>query len=547
MKNCKHCNTGFQSTDEDRLFYKKMDVSEPTLCPPCRQQRRMTFRNERSLYKRKCDLTGESFIGIYPDNSPFKVYSPDAWYTDKWDATEYGRDFDFSRPFFEQYAELQKAAPRIGQIVVNLENCPYMNQAWYSKDSYLCFDMGFCEHNMFCDITYHSDYMVDCLSVRNSGYSYQLVDCNKCNNSIFLQDCTNCNDSYFSYDCNGCNNIAFCSNLRNKSYHLFNKPVSKEEFERIVSDIKSGSHLKWQEYTKVFINKVMTDAIRKENHNLNTENCLGDYLQNCKNAELSFDCSDSEDLRYVTRGDEKIKSSMDVDNCSLSEVAYESLCISGHNTNFTFNSFHQNNTDLYYCDTIVNCQNCFGCIALHNKKYCILNKEYSKEEYEKLVPKIIEHMKSTGEWGEFFSASLSPFSYNESVAQIYYPLEKSNVINYGWRWKDVDNREYQAQKIEIPDNISDFSDDSMNEVLSCESCKKNYKIISQEFSYYKNIGLPIPRTCPTCRYHDRFNMRNPHNLFKRNCDKCSSPIQTTYSPDNPEKVYCEECYLKEVY
>jgi len=31
-------------------------------------------------------------------------------------------------------------------------------------------------------------------------------------------------------------------------------------------------------------------------------------------------------------------------------------------------------------------------------KYCILNKQYSKEEYEELVPKIIEHMQKTGEW-----------------------------------------------------------------------------------------------------------------------------------------------------
>jgi hypothetical protein len=28
------------------------------------------------------------------------------------------------------------------------------------------------------------------------------------------------------------------------------------------------------------------------------------------------------------------------------------------------------------------------------KEYCILNKQYTKEEYEILVPKIIEHMKT---------------------------------------------------------------------------------------------------------------------------------------------------------
>jgi len=38
------------------------------------------------------------------------------------------------------------------------------------------------------------------------------------------------------------------------------------------------------------------------------------------------------------------------------------------------------------------------------------------------VPKIIEHMQKMGEWGEFFPSSLSPFGYNETVAEEYYPI-----------------------------------------------------------------------------------------------------------------------------
>jgi hypothetical protein len=51
-----------------------------------------------------------------------------------------------------------------------------------------------------------------------------------------------------------------------------------------------------------------------------------------------------------------------------------------------------------------------------------LNKQYTKEEYEKLLPKIIAHMKKTGEWGEFFPISISPFNYEETPAMDYYPL-----------------------------------------------------------------------------------------------------------------------------
>ncbi|USN57470.1 MAG: hypothetical protein H6766_03385 [Candidatus Peribacteria bacterium] len=66
---------------------------------------------------------------------------------------------------------------------------------------------------------------------------------------------------------------------------------------------------------------------------------------------------------------------------------------------------------------------CFGCDGLRNKEYCIFNQQYTKEEYNELAPKIIDHMKQTGERGEFFHPSLSPFGYNETVANEYYPVE----------------------------------------------------------------------------------------------------------------------------
>ncbi|MEI8091811.1 MAG: hypothetical protein WCG98_06440 [bacterium] len=52
------------------------------------------------------------------------------------------------------------------------------------------------------------------------------------------------------------------------------------------------------------------------------------------------------------------------------------------------------NNELLYCDYCMNCQNCFGCAGLQNQSYCILNKQYTKDEYEKLVPQIIEKMKA---------------------------------------------------------------------------------------------------------------------------------------------------------
>ncbi|MBU0626695.1 hypothetical protein KKH82_04680 [Patescibacteria group bacterium] len=81
-----------------------------------------------------------------------------------------------------------------------------------------------------------------------------------------------------------------------------------------------------------------------------------------------------------------------------------------------------------YCSCCRNIKDCFGCISLNNAQYCILNKQYTKVEYETLVPKIIEHMTKTEERGEFFPSSISPFGYNETVASEYYHLTKEEAI-----------------------------------------------------------------------------------------------------------------------
>jgi hypothetical protein len=82
------------------------------------------------------------------------------------------------------------------------------------------------------------------------------------------------------------------------------------------------------------------------------------------------------------------------------------------------------------------CKNCFGCVGLRNKEYCILNKQYTKEEYERLISNIIEHMQSIGERGNFMPIEYSSFAYNESVAQDFLPITKQEVQRYGGVWLD---------------------------------------------------------------------------------------------------------------
>lgn len=145
-KICRHCSTSFPITDKDLEFYEKISptfngkkyiIPTPTLCPDCRQQRRLSFRNERKLYKRKCDATGRDIISMYSPDKPFKVYHQDYWWSDAWDPMDYGQDFDFERGFFEQFGELIGEVPKIHLSVFDMKNSDYTNQSSSLKNCYL--------------------------------------------------------------------------------------------------------------------------------------------------------------------------------------------------------------------------------------------------------------------------------------------------------------------------------------------------------------------------------------------------------------------------
>ena len=100
---CQNCKQDFIIEPDDFGFYEKIKVPPPTFCWRCRYIRRLLDRNEYNFYKRKCDATGKDVISIYRPDAPFPVYEQEYWKSDKFDATQYGRDFDFARTFFEQY------------------------------------------------------------------------------------------------------------------------------------------------------------------------------------------------------------------------------------------------------------------------------------------------------------------------------------------------------------------------------------------------------------------------------------------------------------
>ncbi|MFH0838251.1 MAG: hypothetical protein V1880_03220 [Patescibacteria group bacterium] len=551
MSTCKQCNTGFQITDSDRAFYQKVSpvfggkrflIPEPEHCPDCRQILRLQWRNERTLYQRKCALCGKSVISIYAPDGPFIVYCYNCWWGDAWNALDFGRDFDFNRPFFEQFAELLKAVPKAALVNYAVENCDYDNYVNESKSCHLCFGSGYMEDCMYMDWSYHGKDTLDCSFNTNFELGYMNVDCSDTYSSKFCQDCHNVSDCAYSFDLRNCKNCLGCVGLRSKEYHIFNKPYTKEQYFEMIEKLNDPKHA---ENIRTEVKKLKAKHPHQASRLINSENCTGDYLQNSKNSHYCFEGVKLEDCKYMC--DVFVaKDCMDHNRTGETELSYFNGG-GGYYRNTLFSAICCDFKWGLYSFECMYSKNVFGSVGLNHNEYVVLNKQYSVDEYNELMPKIIRHVKETGEWGRFFPPFISPFAYNETLAQEFFPSTKAACESAGYRWRDADKRDYRPQTVQVPENIQEVPDTLVNEVLACKKTSKNFKITSQELNFYKKQQLPIPELCPDQRYFQRLALKNPRKLWDRTCAKCQTVIKTSYSPDRPEIVYCEQCYLKEVY
>lgn len=550
--NCKHCNAPFTIDAQDQDFYQKvspeikgqkLQLPEPTLCPPCREQRRMAFRNERKLYNRRCDLTQKQIISLYAPDSKYKAYETSAWWGDTWDALDYGRDFDFSKPFFIQFQALQLAVPRMSLNSIGNENCDFTSFTGYNKNCYLIHTADQCEDCYYGVYGLRNKNCTDFLFSYDNEYCYEVHDTYKCYNIFWGSNVASCYDSYFIEDCVGCHDCIMCVGLKHKSYCYQNQEYSPEAFAKIKAQFLENFSSKIAQYKKEFTTFALTIP-HPAVHITNAENCTGDFIQNSRNLTQCFDIAKAEDCKYCSFI-EGCKDSYDWTFYSDNgELGYELASVANnvYHCLFSTNCWGRS-TDLMYCDLCQYCENCFGCVGLKHKKFCIFNKQYTEEEYYRLVPQIIEHMRQTKEWGEFFPITLSPFAYNETVAQEHYPITPEQAHTENIHWKNIEEyNRYEGQRTVPPEDIKLVTDDIIKEILTCNSCEKNYRIISQELNFYRTHNLPIPQNCFNCRHQNRVNARNGRQLYARQCNHCHKELLTTYNPTRPEIIYCQECY-----
>ena len=529
---------GKNSDVKDSFEYKdwkiKAKLPAPTLCPEERCRRRFSFANEMKLYARKCDISGKQIISTFSPDKPYKVYSQEIRF--KWDRKEPSYEYNKSN-FINTFKYLLKSTPVAGKSV---SNCEYTNYTVDSKDSYMSFDSVWLNNCLFVREGVDSENCIDCECITECHNCFSCIKIEKCFWLFYSEKCLNCSNSSYLYNCIWCHDCYNCVNLKNKSYCINNKQYSKEEYQDVLKNFKFEELL-----NQIFI------GCKQDN----CENCYWNNLSNWKDNFFVAELTNCKNVKY-TRDDIWMEDVYDWMG------SYSRACIEMF---FWFKSYQcgfclesRINENARYCFSCYNSKNIFWCIWLQNKSYCIYNKQYSKEEYNRIVPEIIAQMIRDKQRWEFFDSQLSYFGYNESFSMSYYPLTKEEALKMWYKWSDYESPFPHVEKTVqwkvlptqgcriIKEKKPEILEKILNYAIICEVSKKPFRVTKQEIEFYVKYDIPLPTKHPDIRHQERFYKKDPVIMKLINCDQCWEEMLSVNEKWWGRKVLCESCFNNEL-
>ncbi len=504
---CTRSNKMFSVSAEEIEYCKVHDIPLPDISPIEGFRDMFAFRNETTLYNRTCSKTGREIVSIHRPGTSFPVYAQDIWLGEENDPFQYGRAYDFNKPFFQQFFELSQVVPREAQLTLNADNSPYVNINVNVKDCYFTFNCLNSQECMYGNKVYSSRDCIDNTYISNCELCYECINCHNCYDVKWAQHSFNCRNSMLLYGCRGCADCFGCVGLEHKQFCIWNQQYTPEEYHALVKTLFSGKYSELIDLQKKFAEMVSATGYSYSSL-VNSENCTGAYIDHCKNCSNCFIIKNSQDIR----------DSFNLHNCKDclrsgfifdGQLIYRSFAMSLGPYNCQFCYMSPGLADSQYCAYVFHSTQMFGCIGFPRRaSCCILNKQYTKAEYESLLPRIIAHMKTTGEWGKWFPLWMSDFPYADTVAQEYFPLNSIQAEKFNVRWDHEKSYSMQTTASDIPDNIHDVSEAILSEILSDQENQRAYKLQKKELAFYKANTIPIPRRC-----FDSRNLRRSQSLF----------------------------------
>lgn len=486
--------------------YDKMGIQPPDLPYSEKIRQVMAWYPNKSFYKGKSVKSGREILSVYPENSGMQLMTNDEWFAQDFDVPFL--EFNVQVPFFDYFNTLLRQAPVVALLSSLSENSEYCHDVESIKNCYICFDSTNCDNNYYCVRIFDSSSCVDCYSVNRSKLLYECVHVDDSYNSKWSLLCRNISDSCFLFNCRNVKNSFMCSNLRNKEYCIFNEQKTKEEFEDFMKQIDTTDYETIMQYRRQFQNmrrKTPIPPAFLENCEESKGSLIND-TQYCDNLFESHNITHSYNAFQVWQG------SYIADGFLMGldgELIYYSVatgvglywaicCVTVWHSSF-----------MEYCYLCIDCKECFGCVGLKNRSFCIFNKQYSEEEYYQKKAEIIAAMKQRGEYGHFFPETMSPFLYEDTIA---YDLFENAETETFEQESQVDNK-----GIISPEDVQ-----------TCVLSGKQFRYTPQELAYYRSQEVPFPRLSFAKRHAQRLEMMDTGFIKKKVPSSISQKEVTTY-------------------
>ena len=538
--------------EEEISWYKKFNVPPSSVSPYVRRVWVRGFILGATIWWNKHFETGEPILSyVHPDNK-IPVLPDEDWHKKDW-GPEFAKDLD-DRSFLDQLRSLAHEVPiparrvfgeaknTVGAGIVNAEDS-FMVFGGVTKIKRCAYSFGINE----------SEDLQEGYYAEASNKSFGLVNCKRMYGSRVGLQSTDCISCDFVFDTRNCENCFLSSNLRNRKYVFRGEQLSQSEYESKMQQVDLSEYSVYKKYLDEYKQMLAHDAVWPENFNVHCENSTGEYLSKCVRCVKGFamsnsnDCFHSQFTHYQCQGLAFICGAFGSTDCLLSAAT-----INGSQLKFCTTTARCH--DLEYCMECFDCEHCFGCVGLKKKKFCILNKQYSEEEYWKVVDEIKTRMLEEGTYGQMLPGDLSaggmefvldvhggaPKDVIKSVGGVFYDPKHGGVVSQ--KHEEMKGKALSAS--EIPDALED-GEKFVGKAILDEELDRVFAVQSADYEFYKSMRLPLPRRHYMARLPALAHMGNTYTYHQDKCRECSKEIQLADNITFPDrKVYCMECYLK---
>jgi len=536
-------------TDEEIGWYKKFNVPPSKYSPLTR----MCLVNSNfvlfDVWYNYHPETGKPIVSVVHPASGVKVLPDNEWFQK--DFSEYGREVELKRAFFEQFYDLVRTVPvpAYYNYVAPENSIAFISLG--DQDSYFVIACK-SKRTFYGSNAFDVEDTAEVMFSKNVQNSYNVIRSEKIYNCLFVREAYECTDSSFLFDCRNCEHCFGATNKRHAKYLWFNEQLSKEEWEKRRAQVDLSSSSVRIEYEKKFADLVNA-SVWPENFNLNTDKNAGEYVTDASDIVHGYNvCPGSQSVHYVNHATPVASR----DSYICAGIYGSSDCYYGLGFGMCSNvkyslCVNTNGIDLEYCNSCYDCEHCFACVGLRRKKFCLFNKQYSEEEYWRLVDELKCAMLERGEYGEFPLMNFSSQYWKNSGSVQLYGATEEECRKMGARIFEpgeagAEGPDANAELIDmstINDRVS--TEELVGRVFFDSVAKRRFSYLKQELELYEKLRLAPPRLHPTRRIQQLYSEMNMPIFMKIPCQKCGKEIVVAKNNNYPvREIYCRSCYLK---